>query len=206
MKRAMTWVAASLLMLSCSTKESSHKCINTLPAGISIEELTDCTVPAKFTTDDFNWMGGNLTMTVYNEDLYDAVDIQQMQVGDTLMYENNPLVVTTLEESDGIITINGGVEEDGAWLQSNGGGTYRATVFDDHSIYTELGEAQVPLADDFVFIDCGENPTDPSDTVSTNQKLYIESLQGYKREFFNLNTSVLIEHGVITKIERRWIP
>lgn len=65
MKRAMTWVAASLLMLSCSTKENSHKCINTLPAGISIEELTDCTVPAKFTTDDFNWMGGNLTMTVY---------------------------------------------------------------------------------------------------------------------------------------------
>lgn len=46
-------------------KESSHKCINTLPVGISIEELTDCTVPAKFTTDDFNWMGGNLTMTVY---------------------------------------------------------------------------------------------------------------------------------------------
>lgn len=206
MKKSFLIAAAVLLLSSCAGKVVAHRTIAPLPAGVNPESLTDCTVPASFTSDDFGWMGGNLNLTVYNEDLYDAVDIAQMQPGDTLIYESEPLIVSQMEERDGTLVINGGVEEGGCWLQGYEGGTYRAVTFDDHSIYTALGKAHLPLADDFLVIDCGPNPTDPSDTIRKGQKLYLETLEGYRRQFTFLDTRVLVENGIITQIQRHWIP
>lgn len=145
-------------------------------------------------------------MKVFSADFYDAVDILQMAPGDTLLYDGEKIVVDTIEDKGGAIIVNGGLEGGGAWLESGDGGTFRAVQFDDHSIYSELGTAELPLAEDFRIIDCGEEPTDPSDTVATAQKLYLETLEGWRREFSPLNTTVLIEDGIITQIIRRWIP
>ena len=207
MKKLVFLVLIGIGLLGCATSNNkAHRCIAPLPAGVSVENLADCTVPAAFSVDDFRWMGGNLSMTVYNEDLYDAVEISQLQTGDTIIYEGKPIVVTEKKTANEVLEINGGLENGGAWLRSNGGGTYRASIWDDHSIYTKLGKAELPLAEDFIIIDCGENPTDPNDTISENQKLYLESLAGYKREFTVLNTKVRIEKGLIKEIERKWIP
>lgn len=205
MKKYLFLVATLLLLAGCEQKRAM-KCISPMPTGLEVEALTDCTVAASFTTDDFGWMGGNLTMTVYAEDLYDAVEVSQMQVGDTLVYEGQPLVVTSLDDEGGTLSVNGGVEMGGCWLQGHEGGTYRAYTFDDHSIYTELGKAQVALSDDFVIVDCHEFPDQPSDTIRLDQKLYLESLEGYRKEFYALNTRVVIADGVITTIVRHWIP
>lgn len=145
-------------------------------------------------------------MTAYSEDLYDAVEISQMQIGDTLVYECVPLIVTTLENENGTLVVNGGVEMGGCWLQGHEGGTYRAFTFDDHSIYNKLGTAEVALSDDFVIIDCHEFPEEPSDTIRKDQKLYIEGLEGYRKEFNALNTRIVIEKGKVIEINRRWIP
>ena len=67
---------------SCGPK-TAPKLLSPLPSGLEIDALTDCTVPAKFTSDDFRWMGGNLTMKVFSEDLYDAVEVLQLAPGDT---------------------------------------------------------------------------------------------------------------------------
>jgi len=183
-----------------------HKLIVPLPSGLDVDDLKDCTVPAAFTSDDFRWMGGNLRMTVYSKDLYDAVEISQMQVGDTLLYTGEPMVIESIEEVHGGLDINGGLENNGCCLAGYEGGTYVARNWDDHATYTELGKAELALADDFVIIDCGEFPTDPVDTIRTGQKLYLESLKDSYRSFFSLNTLVTIENGVITEINRRWIP
>lgn len=183
-----------------------HKLIAPLPSGLDIEDLKDCTVPAAFTSDDFRWMGGNLRMTVYSKDLYDAVEISRMQVGDTLVYTGEPMVIESIEELHGGIAINGDIDNGGCCLAGYEGGTYVARNWDDHATYTKLGTAEVALADDFVIIDCGEFPTDPADTIRTGQKLYLESLKDSRREFFSLNTLVTIEKGMVTEINRRWIP
>ena len=44
------------------------------------------------------------------------------------------------------------------------------------------------------------------DALTTGQKLYLETLEGYRREFSPLNTKVVVEDGLITAILRRWIP
>lgn len=206
--KILAFAAISLMICSCDPVNDfkANKCIAPLPAGVSVDSLTDCTVPASFSCDDFNWMGGNLTMTVYSQDLYDAVEVVQLQKGDTIIYESKPMVIDSISDNGGLLTINGGLEEGGCYLQGYEGGTYRAVQFDDHSIYTELGKAELPLAEDFIIIDCGINPDDPSDTIRTDQKLYLESQKDYNKIFFNLNTTVVITNGVITEINRKWIP
>lgn len=201
----------ALCLCSCGNGTSSqtadeNRLIKILPSGVEISDMKEATVPAQFTSDDFRWMGGNLSMTVFQEILYDAVDINQMKVGDTLQYQDQDLVIKELVAEDGSISVNGGLEEGGAWLMAHEGGTYRAYQFDDHSIYRRLGTAELPLSEDLAIIDCGDNPTDKNDTITTDQKLYIENLQGYRKEFSPLNTSVTIENGLITSITRRWIP
>ena len=200
-------IAAMALLCGCAQKVE-HKSIAPLPAGIDISDIHDCTVSATFNTDDFRWMGGNLRMTIYTKDLYDAVEISQMQVGDTLIYESKPMVINKIEDADGGgININGGLEEGGCWLVGYEGGTYIARTWDDHAIYSELGKAEVALEGDFVIIDCGIEPSDPVDTIRSGQKLYLENLEGSRTDFFYLNTRVTMdEYGMITEINRHWIP
>lgn len=201
-------LAVAAVVCSCSHKvvTPEHKFISTLPAGVAVDNLKDCTVPVAFTPEDFNWMGGNLKMTVYTQDLYDAVAISQMKVGDTIMYSGEPMVVSSVKEANGGLDINGGLDEGGCCLAAYEGGTYVARNWDDHATYTKLGKAEIPLAEDFVIIDCGDNPDDPSDTIRTNQKQYIENLKDYKKDFFQLNTRVTIVNGMVKEINRRWIP
>ncbi|MDO4215476.1 MAG: hypothetical protein Q4D12_06140 [Bacteroidales bacterium] len=202
------YLAVAALLCGCAQEKQTvaHKCIAPLPAGVAVDDLQDCTVPAAFTLDDFNWMGGNLTLTVYNQDLYDVVDISEMQVGDTLIYNGNPMVINKIDKGNGGIDINGGLDEGGCCLAGFEGGTYVARNWDDHPTFTELGKAQVALDQDFVIMDCGMDPQDPVDTIRTGQKLYLETLQDGRKDFFQLNTRVTIENGQITAISRHWIP
>lgn len=185
---------------------AEHKTIRPLPPGVAVDDLQDCTVPASFTPEDFHWMGGNLRLKVYCKDLYDAVDISRLSAGDTLVYDSQNMVVSSIDSSHGVIDINGGLDEGGCCLVGYEGGTYIARNWDDHATYTYLGTAEIALAQDFIIVDCGEFPTDPSDTIRTGQKLYIENLTGGRDDFFQLNTLVTVENGMISRIERRWIP
>ncbi|MDO4496501.1 MAG: hypothetical protein Q4B58_01515 [Bacteroidales bacterium] len=208
MKVQVLCAMAICLTVACTAnKEQSHKHIAPLDSGIRLEALTDCTLPVQFKYDDFNWRGNSLSVTVMNEDLYDAAEISQMQIGDTLVYEGSPMVITSITPGNSGITINNGLEEGGAELMPAEGGTYRATIWNDHSVYSTLGKAQLMLADDFIIIDCGEDFKSPSDTIRTNQKAYFDNLSETSRDyFFELNTRVVIENGKVTEINRHWIP
>ena len=71
MKKSILFIAFTAIICGCSHNRATteHKLIAPLSAGIAVDNLNDCTVPATFTADNFNWMGGNLTMTVYKQDL-----------------------------------------------------------------------------------------------------------------------------------------
>ena len=207
MTRQIAILAISAMLFSCSTKKTEHKLVAPLPAGIDVENLQDCMIPVSFMLEDFNWEEGKLSLTVYNKDLYDAVEVSQLQVGDTLFYDEYPIVINKIVENGGGIEINDGhIDEGGCCLSPYEGGTYVARHWDTHATYTELGKAEVDLADNLVIINCGEFPNDLSDTICSEQRLYIENLKDSNASFFSLNTLVTIENGKITEINRRWIP
>lgn len=209
MKKIFTLAAIALVMCACNNSSSdnrANKCVKPLPAGYSADSLTDCTIPAVFTTDDFDWTARTLQLKVYSKDLYDTVDIQQLTQGDTLVFQGRTIIVNQVDKTDdGYITVNGGIEQDGADLVPYEGGTYRGIQPDDHAVYSLLGTAKLPLASDLVMTDCGTEPDDPIDTIRGNVKDYILKLN-IKDNFNELNTQVLIEGGKITQINRHWIP
>lgn len=201
-----TLLIVLISLVSGCAQNASHKLISPLPSGIDTGNMQDCTVVAAFNADDFKWMGGNLHMTVFSKELYDIVDIHQMQVGDTLLFAGQPVVINSLNTNEGRIDINGGLDQGGYCLVGYEGGTYIARNWDDYPTYSQLGQSEVALAENFVIIDCGLEPNDPIDTIRSEQKQYIESLEDSRREFNQLNTTVTIENGMITEINRHWIP
>lgn len=205
MKRTFAIIAAAIAIASCAGNKQAPQKIAPLPAGYSTENIGDCTFPAAFSADDFNWRGSNLTLTVYGEAFYDAAQISSMKKGDTLVFDSRDIIVESILKDGNYITVNGGVEEGGAYLQAGDGGTWRGATFDDHSIYNEMGEVELLLDDDFRIIDCGIEPTDPIDTV-TFVKPHIDYLEGARRDFIPYNTRVRTENGMIKEIVRRWIP
>ena len=205
MKKLLILMGAVLCFGSCA-KKVPYQMVRPLPAPYEVNKLQDATVPATFSSKDISWESGKLHMEVFSEDLYDAVAVSQLKKGDTVIYDGNPVVVKDIERKDKYVTVNGGIEEGGAEFTAHEGGTYRGFQMDDHSTYTSLGKVTLPLAKDFVLIDCGEGPTDPYDTVRTAQKEYLEKVPEYKHNFNMLNTRVRIEKGSIVEIVRHWIP
>ena len=205
MKKLLILTVVALCLVSC-TKKVAYQMVKPLPAPYAVNKLQDATVPASFSSRDISWENGKLRMEVFSEDLYDAVAVSQLKKGDTVVYDGKPIVVKDIERKDRYVTVNGGVEEGGADLTANQGGLYRGTEMDDHSTYTSLGKVTLPLAKDFVLIDCGENPTDPYDTIRTAQKEYLEKVPEYRRDFHVLDTRVRIEKGNVVEINRHWIP
>ena len=162
-------------------------------------------IPAVFTSSDFNWKDSTLTLTAYSIDTYKASEIDNLQKGDTILFRNDTIIVSKIEKGR-YLTINGGIENGGVELAAYEGGTYRVQLMDDHPQYSQLGKVQLPLSKDLTIIDCGDNPTDPYDTIRTNHKQWLDNAKEYKREFSELNTRVNIENGIITTITRFWIP
>ena len=195
-------LVAAALVMGCKR----GTVISPLPAGYDLSHPQDCTVPAEFTQSDFDWRGDVLEVSVYTEDLYDAVDVHRMQVGDLLRFDGRRIVVEDIETDGSYITVNHGIEAGGACLQAHEGGTYRSVLMDGHSVYTPIGRARLTLSQDFVIHDCGIEPTDPTVTVTSGQKAYIEGLQSSKVEFSPLDTRVRIEGGRVVEINRHWIP
>lgn len=206
MKKILIPALLTTLIFSSCAEEKKYSCIAPLPAPYSIETLTDATVLASFSLEDFSWTESKLAMSVYCVDLYDAVELSQISVGDTLVYNGSKIVVEDVSTNNesGEITINNGLYEGGANLIPECGGTYRAIIENDYATYTYIGKTTLPLLPDFTLVNCGEDFHDPSDTITSAHKEYIESASDI---FFNcLNTNVRIENGNIANITRRWIP
>ena len=73
------------------------KRVEPLAESLDPQALTDATVAASFGADDISETDGKteLTLTVYDYDIYDMVDIAQLAVGDTIVVDGKDMVVTS---------------------------------------------------------------------------------------------------------------
>ena len=151
-------------------------------------------IPAVFSISDFNWKERTLTFTAYSIDRYDSTEIAKLQIGDTILFRNDTIIVSKIEKGR-YLTINGGIENGGVELAAYEGGTYRVQLMDDHPQYSELGKVQLPLSDTFTIIDCGDNPEDPYDTIRTNHKQRLENMKEYKHDSGFRNEKAITSNG-----------
>ena len=161
------------------------------------------TAPISFTAADVKKDGDKITLTmkVYEQELFDAVEVSQLKAGDTLAAGGETVKVTEVKERKaGGVTINGGYEKGGITLFPGDGGTYYQVKENDAKTYQEVGTATLPLGDKFELIDNANND---------NKKLTAQDMTTLKDagNSFNVNnTTATVENGVITNITRAYMP
>ena len=180
------------------------KRVEPLPETLDVNALTDATVAASFSAEDISEKDGKtqITLTVYDYDVYDMVDVAQLAVGDTIVVDGKDMVVTSREDKDGVVTINGGLEQGGVDLTSDDSGVYYAVGLDDAKSYHELGKITVPVAEGFVLTD-NSDLEHPDETYAASD---LAKLAASEPGFTANNTLATIEHGELTVLARSYTP
>ena len=180
------------------------KRIEPLPETLDVNALTDATVAASFGAEDISEKDGKtqITLTVYDYDVYDMVDVAQLAVGDTIVVDGKDMVVTSREDKDGFVTINGGLEQGGVDLTSDDSGVYYAVGMDDAKSYHELGKITVPVAEGFALTD-NSDLEHPDETYAASD---LAKLAASEPGFTANNTLATIEHGELTVLARSYTP
>lgn len=190
-----------------ASAQSAAKTVAPLPEALKIDALDGCTFAAGFEASDVALNDDGMLcvhLTVYDYERFDLVEIGQLAAGDTLVIDQKDMVVETLEEDDsGYITINGGLEAGGCELKTDEDGVYYENLPDDAKSYHVLGEATLPIDQDFVF-------EDSSDLEKPEQKMYagdfLMAMESSDRSFTPYATSVSVENGKIFKITQVYVP
>ena len=180
------------------------KRVEPLPETLDVNALTDATVAASFGAADISEKDGKteITLTVYDYDVYDMVDIAQLAIGDTIVVDGKDMVVASREDKDGFVTINGGLEQGGVDLTSDDSGVYYAVGMDDAKSYHELGKITVPVVDGFVLTD-NSDLEHPDETYAASD---LAKLAASEPGFTANNTLATIEHGELTVLARSYTP
>lgn len=159
--------------------------------------------PVSFAAADVKKDGDKITLTmkVYEQELFDAVEVSQLKAGDTITAGGEEVKITKIEEiKTGGVAINGGYDNGGITLFPGDGGTYYQVKENDAKTYQEVGTATLPLGDKFELLDNAKND---------NKKLTAQDMTTLKDDgtSFNVNnTTATVENGVITNITRAYMP
>lgn len=173
---------------------------------VDVNNPEDCILPAAFKTSDINTEAMEITYTMYNEDYYDAVEINMLQIGDTLVYDGEDMVVETIEDRSGDLFINGGMDMGGCELRAADGGTYVSHGANDIPTYSEVGRITLPIAESLEISDSINNPNAPVVAGYEDLEDYIEGLEEWSSSFSELDTRVEIRGGKVVAITRIWRP
>ena len=144
---------------------------------------------------------------IYTEDIYDIADISTLTAGNMILIGGESILVESIGEDDGFIQINGGGLEGGYDLygkeDTNG---LRVVQDDDFPTFTERFIADtLPLAENVVFEDAWDIESDP--VTVTGAADVAAAIADSENEFFDqYNTVITIEGGVITHINRNYVP
>ena len=167
-------VLLSLLVLSaalfgCGAKdepptEPSDTRILPIPSSFDPTNLEDCSSPVSFTNDDIELNDEGsfvLHMTVWEQELFDAVSITGLKEGDVIVVRGDDVSVAAVEQADGVVHINGGLENGGITMApSESGGTFyesgsELTEYD--AMYTSVAQVVLPVnGDEFVYRDSSD--------------------------------------------------
>ena len=207
----LTLILSVGLLAGCNSQtgkeENNAKVINPLSETLDVNALDNCTVAVSLEkgdayVDDNGKMVMNLT--VYSYELYDMVDIASLKENDVIVRRNEEVTITELERTDsGLVRINGGEENGGFDLVSNDNTVYYETGMNDIKAYYELGKVILPVSVDFRYIDESE-PEKEAKTYYPGD--FLTDYAGLEYNFTPNNTTVVIEDGVIIRMNKVYMP
>ena len=189
------------------TEETKVTVISPLPETLDIDNLDNCTVAVSFEKGDA-YVDDNgkmmMDLTVYAYEVYDMVDIAELEENDVILRQGEEIEITKLERLDtGLVRINGGEEEGGFDLFSDDSTVYYEMGMNDAKAYYEIGNITLPVSTEFEFVD--NSDLDVGEVIYYPGDFLIDDA-GFLYHFVPHNTSVVIDNGVIVKMDRRFVP
>lgn len=180
--------------------------VKPLPQTVSLEDIQNVTLFVSLEEGDITvdengqaWM----KVTVHTYDLYDMVDISNLQVGDIILLRGREIEVTELDRGPRTVDVNGGEDNGGFQLWTDEEGVYYELSYSDMKAWQSVGEVTLPIAENFTFVD--DSDPEIREAVFTLQDLLGEGKEVFYF-FIPRNTTIVVENGEITCLFRRYIP
>ena len=181
--------------------------VRPVPVRIDVNNLADGIYPVSFDRKEIAKVEGGykVTFEVFNVDLYDAVELHQMEVGGYIEIAGELIKIESLTK-DGDIVINGGLENGGVELKPVGGGVYRYRGWDDIETYTSFGKVTLFVPDTLDFVDCGNVEESMAGVTVPGEKAFEYLTTNEFGSFNEYSTRIRIEDGAVVEFYRIYRP
>ncbi|MBR6522579.1 MAG: hypothetical protein IKT47_07910 [Oscillospiraceae bacterium] len=188
-------------------EEQAEPAVTVYPLPDStMENLTDAILSVSFNegdayVDDTGKM--QLDVKIYTYDMYDAVDIANLKVGDIVVTHAGDVTVTSVERGEnGNVLVNGGLEAGGFELVSKDGGIFCEIGFNDAKNWYEVGEATIRVSVDFMGYDNAD--PDLGEVILYPGSFLVGEVENYN--FTPYNTTIRVEDGQVIEMNRIFTP
>lgn len=201
-------VAASSEAASAENTEANG--VQPIEVDGNVDELVTGNSSYKVYAGITNVSDDSVTLEVYGYDAYEPDDIAGLQAGDVIYAhdeqtsELEAVTIESIEQDEyGGYTINGGIEEGGIDLTQDRG-VFRTITFDGYPVYYKLGDVTLPLAEDVVLEDSSADPN--ASMVETTGAADVARDIADSDNWTVYNTTVFVQDGHVTDIQRVWVP
>ena len=185
--------------------------IEPMPSGFDPAALEDCELSVSFANSDIEMNDEGalvIHMTVWEYELFDAAAVTAMKSGDTLVVRGQEIAVDTVDSKDGVVHVNGGLENGGVDLAAaeDGGVFYESNsaVTEFPYNYVEAGQVTLPVdGDSFVYTDSSDLEKDQQ-TYLAGDLLTMQDAVDFSCTA--LNGTARVVNGKVTGITRVYIP
>ena len=180
-----------------------------LPTTIDLNNITNCTLAVSIEngdiyTDKADTTNLKMKVKIYDYDLFDLVDVSMLEVGSILEINKKQVEITSIERNEsGTVIINGGIDVGGYDLVTNENGVFYSIGYSDMKTYYEIGEAELELSPEFVYIDASD--------LDNGEKKYTAANFTADDIFFDYkgtphNTTIVVENGIVTSMTKIYTP
>ena len=201
---------------STTSSEAQKTEVQPMQGVVLSDPLSDGTYHISFESDKVGVGERRNTINdvvVYDYDRYTAPEIEALSEGDTIATHLNgteeitALTVESIERENNYVTINGGIEEGGIDLCKEDD-YYRTLTWDDFPVYYEVGVAkQLVMADDIELSD-GAADFEADPVIVKGDRAVCDAMSNEEDGYgWNAgNTTVTIQNGEMTHVDRIWVP
>lgn len=208
--------SAAASTTSTTSSEAQKTEVQPMQGVLLSDPLSDGTYHISFESDKV-WVGERRNTindaVVYDYDRYTAPEIEALSEGDTIATHLNgteeitALTVESIERENNYVTINGGIEEGGIDLCKEDD-HYRTLTWDDFPVYYEVGVAkQLVMAEDIELSD-GAADFEADPVIVKGDRAVCDAMSNEEDGYgWNAgNTTVTIQNGEMTHVDRIWVP
>lgn len=172
--------------------------VNNLPNG----EYAVCFDPTQVKTTA---KGNYIEFEIFTLDLFDAKLVNELEKGDCIIADDKMVVVKTVKKEEGYVSVNYGMEgmtDFGPYDKTH----YIICGANDNPTYTSQGKVKLLVPITVGMTDNGIDGDPMKTKVIKGSKLGYYLRHSWSNDFFQLNTTITVKNGKVTKLTRNYIP